>query len=131
MQNLPAGAGEAAWDWIETFEGGVTVAKPAADGMETGGGWIVVPAAWDSGSLIPWRMFSVMSLDARRNSVSAFPMLRPISGSFLGPKTSTAITMMNRMWMGWISNGKGWILSPWDGRCEPALGEGWCSPAME
>jgi hypothetical protein len=56
------------------------------------------------GSLTSWLIISVIPLVMRRNSLSALPMLRPISGNRLGPKTSNATIKMNTMWMGWIPN---------------------------
>jgi hypothetical protein len=94
-------------------------AEPAIPG-EAGGGWMVsgVPGVGNTvptgvalfaggmmfGSLISWLITSVMPLVMRRNSLSALPTLRPISGSFLGPKSSRATIKMNTMWMGWIPN---------------------------
>jgi hypothetical protein len=96
MQNRPAGAGSRLWD------------AAGALGAEKVDGWNARLSAWGvTGWLTSWRNPSDISLAPERNSLSALPTLRPISGSRFGPKMSRATTIMITIWMGWIPNGTG------------------------
>ncbi len=96
MQKLPADEGAS--------EGEARGMKdPELDMGEVGGAMVFAPLEFP-GLLIPSWNESVISFVPRRNSLSALPILRPISGSFLGPKISNATTIMIRIWMGCIPN---------------------------
>jgi hypothetical protein len=97
MQKFPAGEGA-----TEGEEAGSEV--PGADKGVPGGGAMVFEAPAFPGRPAPSWKASVISFVPRRNSLKALPILRPISGSRLGPKISNATTIIIRIWMGWIPN---------------------------
>jgi len=94
MQKFPAGAGAIDGTWKATDCMGLGLAVLTVVVL------FVVTASPLPGT--SERRLSVISLVPLRNSLSALPMLRPISGNLLGPKTSNATTTIITIWMGWI-----------------------------
>ena len=96
VQAFPLIPGKVGGVWMVSEVSGVGNAVSAGAALFVGGIML--------GSLTSWLIISVIPLVMRRNSLSALPMLRPISGKRLGPKISRATMKMNTMWMGWIPN---------------------------
>jgi hypothetical protein len=95
MQKFPAGAWATVGVWPGEDAAGIAVLVSICEAFPNGA----------TGRLASIWKELVMSRVPLRNSLIILPMLRPLSGNFLGPKISKATRTMITIWMGWIPKG--------------------------